>query len=299
VIEILLTFGLLIPRLRAKFASMIAWYFFLLIPFHIYMLVYRIPIAGNDSIYLLAARLVLQWPLIYLANSLNPKSWSIKQTWNDVVFINYFIDPKDLKALVPFELDLFEGKAVLSIVPFKMTGIRFPFFFGIPVLNSLWELNLRTYVIVNGKPGIYFFTLEANSSPGVWIGRTIFELPYIKSKLKASVSDTKYFFKHDRGEFHFQLEGNILEKKVNMSFDRWCVERYSFFLKNKKGQIYEGVAKHEPWTLSNFKITNMKDQLFFSFLGKKNFFNEQDIVSTAYSKKLEVHFHHRKKILAK
>ena len=60
------------------------------------------------------------------------------------------------------ELDLYEGRALVGVVPFYMEGVR-------PSWAPSWsafnfhELNLRTYVIHNGEPGVYFFSLDARA----------------------------------------------------------------------------------------------------------------------------------------
>ncbi len=93
-------------------------------------------------------------------------------------FLHYEVDAKSFQEKVPYPIDLFEGKAVVSIVPFVMGRIRFPFLSIVPGLSRLLELNLRTYVKVAGRPAVYFFTLDANHLPGVLIARTLFRLPY-------------------------------------------------------------------------------------------------------------------------
>ena len=52
--------------------------------------------------------------------------WVIEQHWKHVLFMHWKLDPELLQPHVPFALDLHEGAAVLSIVPFKMESIRSP-----------------------------------------------------------------------------------------------------------------------------------------------------------------------------
>jgi uncharacterized protein YqjF (DUF2071 family) len=67
------------------------------------------------------------WPL-------PDRPWVMTQTWHDLLFAHWPMDPAHLRPLVPagFELDLFEGEAWLGIVPFRMTNVaprgvlRFP-----------------------------------------------------------------------------------------------------------------------------------------------------------------------------
>jgi Uncharacterized conserved protein len=75
------------------------------------------------------------------------EKWIISQVWRHILFLNYRVDPNELKEGLPrgLELDTYDGAAYLSVVPFRMEGIRFPWSPTLP-FSSLWELNLRTYV---------------------------------------------------------------------------------------------------------------------------------------------------------
>jgi uncharacterized membrane protein len=184
VLEIALALGLLIHRTQDLTAQISAMYLILLIPVHIYVSVFSIEIFGIHNTYILWARTLFQFVLIFWALTRQTTGWIIKQQWRNVFFIHYKVDPLLIASKVPFKLDLYEGQAVISIVPFLMDGIRFPFFPPIPKISRLWELNLRTYVEVNGIKGIYFFTLETDSKIGELIAKNFFNLPYQYSKLK-------------------------------------------------------------------------------------------------------------------
>src|SRR5258706_16407793 len=86
--------------------------------------------------------------------------------WRDVLFVHYSIDPAILGPHVPFELDLFDGRAWVSIVAF--TQARFRPAWGGRLAEWLMRpvathgfLNLRTYVRGGGAGGgraIYFIS---------------------------------------------------------------------------------------------------------------------------------------------
>ena len=83
------------------------------------------------------------------------KNWIISQKWRDVFFLNFIVDKRELEKVLPsyLEVDTYEGECFTSVVPFKMSYIRFPFTPYLP-FGRLSELNLRTYVKYNGVPGI-------------------------------------------------------------------------------------------------------------------------------------------------
>ena len=44
--------------------------------------------------------------------------------WDNVIFIHYQTDPQELQHCVPYELDLYDGSAFVSLVAFTMRGMR-------------------------------------------------------------------------------------------------------------------------------------------------------------------------------
>ena len=212
---------------------------------------------------------------------LTKKGWIISQHWKDVVFLHYTVDASELQKKVPFPLDLYQGQAVVSIVPFVMGKIRFPFLPPIPWLSKLLELNLRTYVKLNGRPVVYFFTLDSNHLPGVLIARWFFSLPYRWMKLKFSHKGSYEFTSPQ-----FRLKARVGEVRTSTEFDRWSTERYG--LLTKRGEnVFEGIVEHLPWTLQDLEIEELTDN-FSSLIGEH--LKMKSVMSSAYSQSLQVRF---------
>ena len=87
--------------------------------------------------------------------------WLMTQTWHELLFAHWPVDTATLREKVPFPLDLFDGRAWVGVVPFRMTNVAPRLVPALPGLSAFPELNVRTYVTVGGKPGVYFFRLEA------------------------------------------------------------------------------------------------------------------------------------------
>jgi uncharacterized protein YqjF (DUF2071 family) len=86
--------------------------------------------------------------------------------------------------LIPSALaiDTFDGNAWVGVTPFQLDMIPR----GIPfVLSHFEELNCRTYVVTDNKPGIFFFSLDAASRLAVWAARTFYLLPYFSATMSA------------------------------------------------------------------------------------------------------------------
>src|SRR5438067_4030108 len=124
------------------------------------------------------------WPL--------PRSpWIMRQTWNDLLFAHWSLAPEALRPLVPPELtlDLYDGRAWVAVTPFHMTDVAMRGMPPIPALSAFPELNVRTYVTYNGKPGVFFLSLDAFNPPAVWGARLAYRLPYFYARMSVKVEE--------------------------------------------------------------------------------------------------------------
>lgn len=181
--------------------------------------------------------------------------WIMTQTWHDLLFAHWPVDPGALRPLVPekISLDLFECQAWVGVVPFHMSGIRGRGMPAIPGLSRFPELNVRTYVTLHDKPGVFFFSLDAASRAAVWAARRFYHLPYFFAEMpvKASGEITSYSSRRRDGEAEFQasyapVEGVKLSTRG--SLDHWLTERYCLYTTHE-GKVFRGEVHHQPWPL--------------------------------------------------
>src|SRR5690242_6401683 len=106
--------------------------------------------------------------------------WLMTQSWHDLLFAHWSVNSHTLRARVPpvFELDTFEGQAWVGVVPFYMTNVAPRAVPPLPGLSRFAELNVRTYVRVDDRPGVFFFSLDAASRAAVRVARLTLSLPY-------------------------------------------------------------------------------------------------------------------------
>src|SRR5215208_5984323 len=112
-----------------------------------------------------------------------PTGWPIMhQTWDKLLFLHWPLPPESLRALIPTRLvlDTFEGNAWVALTPFTMWGIRPTLLPPVPWLSASHELNVRTYVHLDGVPGVWFFSLDASNLLAVLGARLGFHLPYFQ-----------------------------------------------------------------------------------------------------------------------
>jgi uncharacterized protein YqjF (DUF2071 family) len=194
--------------------------------------------------------------------------WFMWQEWSDISFINYQADAEILTRLIPrfLSLDLYQGKAWVSIVNFKMKNIGLR---GLPIFMSIknkLEINLRTYVLFNGKPAVYFFSLDLNSS---WIGKLankLYALNYTYADISQNKQGDWQSFnlekKVNSRSFNYQLSyrpyGNFYRTHAN-ELKYWLTERYCFYAQNDSGIICRGDIFHPKWLLQDIEIKSFQN----------------------------------------
>jgi uncharacterized protein len=114
--------------------------------------------------------------------------WLQGQTWRALLFAHWPVPVEELRRVVPRELaiDTFDGTAWLAVTPFRVTGLRLRGTPPAPVVSSFLETNVRTYVTLGGRPGIWFLSLDASSRVAVVGARIGYRLPYFHARMSAS-----------------------------------------------------------------------------------------------------------------
>ena len=186
------------------------------------------------------------------------KPWSFHQEWNDVVFLHWSVNEVDLRQFVPLnlEIDVFDQKAWVSVVIFKMEKIRarnLPYFSPISNFN---EINIRTYVKKENKSGVYFLNIEGGKRISCAIAKGVSELTYRFSKIKRNninyINSYNTAFE-DRISISYQLGENIEHPD---KVDNWLTERYALFQDGKNGLNYFDIH-HLKWSLRKIKIEDL------------------------------------------
>lgn len=187
--------------------------------------------------------------------------WIMTQTWNDLLFAHWPVDAKDLRARVPagLELDLFEGQAYVGVVPFYMTNVAPRGVPAIPLVSQFAELNVRTYVTRDGKPGVFFFSLDADSQLAVVAARTMFGLPYFLASMEVQAEAAQVRYRSGRtsrdaapAEFRAQYRpiGSIFNAQPG-SLEWFLTERYCLYTVDSNLEAKRLEIHHPPWPLQD------------------------------------------------
>jgi hypothetical protein len=185
--------------------------------------------------------------------------WIMTQRWNDLLFLHYSLAPEAVRALVPesLTLDTYQQRAWVSVTPFWINHLRPPGVPSLPWFSHFSEINVRTYVSYNGKPGIYFFSLDASNLSAVWGARVFYRLPYWQASMKVKGkggAKIDYLSKRQHGPKPAELKcsfGPASRQTFHArpgSLQHFLTERYCLYSVSRK-HLYRGEIHHLPWVL--------------------------------------------------
>jgi len=188
------------------------------------------------------------------------------QQWRSLLFMHWPIPIDVIRPLVPdrLELDLLDGTAYVGVVPFAMQGVR-PRWWPARMAFEFLEINVRTYVCHKGRPGIYFFSLDAASRPAVWAARRFWGLPYHHAEMHLDqVGDAFHYRSHRHGsdarhEVRYQL-GEMIGPSQPGSIEFFLLERYLLFLEHRDS-IHVGQVHHAPYPAQHADVLQVEDHL--------------------------------------
>jgi uncharacterized protein YqjF (DUF2071 family) len=114
------------------------------------------------------------------------RPWKYYQEWNATIFLHYKVDADLLQTLLPkgLSLDLYEKEAWVTVALFSVNGLRPHWLPPLAGISNFHEVNIRTYVVRQGVPGIFFLLLDASKRSSATLGRIFGRLPYEKGRCK-------------------------------------------------------------------------------------------------------------------
>lgn len=179
--------------------------------------------------------------------------------WVDLLFAHWPVDVDALRALIPagLEIDTFEGRAYLGIVPFLMEDVGPRFLPAPPVAGAFPELNVRTYVRHGDRAGVWFLSLDAGSRIAVEGARAAFHLPYYEADMRVGrvreVVDYRSVRVDARGapakfEARYRPTGPVEAARPG-SLEAWLTDRWRLFAQSPDGRIMRTEIRHRPWPL--------------------------------------------------
>jgi len=178
------------------------------------------------------------------------------QRWQGLLFSHWEVSAQVLKPLVHPRLtvDTFEGRAFVGVVAFEMRSVR-PFGFAVPTATDFYEINVRTYVHLDGRePGVVFLSLDADSTLATIAARTVWRVPYHRSRI-THASETAWTcdrswpgppMKGFRAQFDI---GEALPAQQPGSLEYFLAERYQFYTGGEGEPLRRARVHHSPYPL--------------------------------------------------
>jgi len=179
------------------------------------------------------------------------------QTWQEMLFAHWEAPADTLRPHLPagLELDTFDGRAWIGLTPFRLTGLRARGLLPVPRLSGFLELNVRTYVTREGRPGIWFFSLDASSPLAVEAARATYKLPYFRARMSAAWRDGWLCYECARvaepGRVfsgRYRPAGDAFEPEPG-TLEHFLAERYCLYVADRRGVLWRAEIHHEPWPL--------------------------------------------------
>lgn len=202
------------------------------------------------------------------------------QDWHHLLFLHWEVPPQELQALVPPELniDTFEGKAYVGLIPFTLSGVRPVGVPPLPWVSSFHEINVRTYVHRNGRdPGVWFFSLDASSAIAVAAARAAYKLPYFHSHMEFAASqealpridftsqrDDPTGAKPANARISYKGMDGVVTPAVPGSLEHFLIERYILYSADDDHHLYRARVHHQRYPLQRADLLDLEETLIWA-----------------------------------
>src|SRR4051794_18292002 len=187
----------------------------------------------------------------------------MRHRWESLTFLHWPYPAEVVAAHLPRgpQLEPFDGAAWVGLVPFRM-HVMTPVGPKVRVVPPFPETNVRTYVRgPGGRPGIWFFSLDAGSPSAVTAARATYDLPYFHADMTVDETADVVRYRSSRrapgpeGAGHdIEIEpGDDVSLGARSAFDNYLTARFTLWNSNR-GLLMRTQAEHEPWPLRTASV---------------------------------------------
>jgi uncharacterized protein len=195
----------------------------------------------------------------------------MRQRWHHLLFLHWTVPAEALRRVIPasLEVDTFDGRAYVGLVPFTMTGIRPPILPALPVLSRFHEVNLRTYVRPpRGEAGVWFFSLDAASRLAVMGARAWYRLPYHFARMEMRPDGPGWTYRSHRlwprplpadCSLRYAPAGRAAVAGEG-TLDHFLIERYALYTESG-GRLWRARVRHPPYPVQGATVSGLEESL--------------------------------------
>jgi uncharacterized protein YqjF (DUF2071 family) len=204
----------------------------------------------------------------------------LHQNWHHLLFLHWEVPAAALQALLPprLTLDTYEGKAYIGLVPFTLTGVRPILTPPLPWISSFHEINVRTYVHLDGRdPGVWFFSLDASSMIAVAAARAAYHLSYFEADMNFRAGEgalPEIAFDSRRTDARGTLPANAhlryrpvegpVQPAAPGTIEHFLIERYILYAQDADRQLYRARVHHQPYPVQKAEVLALDETLIWA-----------------------------------
>ena len=193
----------------------------------------------------------------------------MKQQWRDLAYIHFDYDPAAVQELLPpgLRVDTWDGRAWVGLIPFSMRGISFPLTPAVPYLGSFPEVNVRTYVIRDGVPGVWFFSLDVNRLLPAVVARLTYRLPYCWGSASNAMEGDRLVTSVQRrwpsGGASTRIEVSVGARiDEPTAFEHFLTARWGLYSRAGGDRLRYAPVDHPRWDLHRASVVALEENVF-------------------------------------
>jgi uncharacterized protein YqjF (DUF2071 family) len=195
--------------------------------------------------------------------------------WRSLALLHWPVPVVALRAQIPSSLhiDTFDGDAWIGVVPFRMSDVHPRGVPAVLLLSAMPELNVRTYVTAEGKPGVWFFSLDTTSRLAVRTARWFYHLSYFDAVMstvrRGEWIDYRSRRVH-RGAAPAEFDASYRptgppRPPAPGTLENFLTERYCLYSADRQRRTYRTDVAHAPWPLqraeAELRVNRMTEQI--------------------------------------
>jgi uncharacterized protein YqjF (DUF2071 family) len=204
----------------------------------------------------------------------------LHQRWHHLLFLHWEVPAIELQRMIPSRLtvDTFEGKAFVTLLPFTLSGVRPILTPPLPWISSFHEINVRTYVHLDGKdPGVWFFSLDASSTIAVAAARAAYKLPYFDAEIGFTASndalpliEAEARRTDPRGalpataRIAYRPEEGPARPAAPGTLEHFLIERYILYSEDDAYVLHRARVHHQPYPVQKVEVLRLEETLVWA-----------------------------------
>jgi uncharacterized protein YqjF (DUF2071 family) len=192
------------------------------------------------------------------------------QGWHDLASLHWRYDPEVVQRILPpgLTVDTFDGAAMVGLIPFTMHRLGVPHLPAVPYLGTFPEVNVRTYVVRDGRPGVWFCSLDINRLLPTVVARTTYSLPYCWGRASHERVGDRLITTVDRrwprsdAAASTRIELTIGDRIETPSpLEHFVTARWGLYSSTRRGRLRYAAVDHAPWPLHRATVDQIDDSL--------------------------------------